>query len=90
MLEKPLGSLGLGGTTINVMMGNVIGIRIVSKNIYLDISIVGNMQVSSKGLGGTTINVMMGNVIGIGIVSKNIYVDISIVGNMQVSSKVSR
>ena len=48
MLEKPLGSLGLGETTTNVMVGNILGMRIVSKNIYLDIFIVGNMQVSSK------------------------------------------
>ena len=48
MLEKPLGSLGLGGTTINVMIGNILGMRIVSKNIYLDIFIVGNIQFSLK------------------------------------------
>ena len=40
--------LGLGGTTINVMIGNILGMRIVFTNIYLDISIVGNIQVSLK------------------------------------------
>ena len=48
MLDKPLGSLGLGETIINVMIGNILGMRIVSKNIYLDIFIVGNIQVSLK------------------------------------------
>ena len=48
MLEKPLGSLGLGGITINVMIGNILGMRTVSKNIYLDIFIVGNIQVFLK------------------------------------------
>ena len=48
MLEKPLGSLGLGGTTINVMIGNILGMKIVYKNIYLDIFIVGNIEVSLK------------------------------------------
>ena len=48
MLEKPLGSLGLSGTTVNVMIGNKLGMRIVYKNIYLDIFIVGNIQVSLK------------------------------------------
>ena len=48
MLEKQLGSLGLGGTTISVMTGNILGMRIVSKNIYLDIFIVGNIQVFLK------------------------------------------
>ena len=48
MLEKPLGSLGLGGTAINVMIGNILGMRIVSKNIYLDVFIVGNIQISLK------------------------------------------
>ena len=42
------GSLGLGGTTINVMIGNILGMRIVLRNIYLDIFIVGNIQVSLK------------------------------------------
>ena len=28
MLEKPLRSLGLGGITINVMIGNILGMRI--------------------------------------------------------------
>ena len=31
MLENPLRSLGLGGTTINVMIENILGMRIVSK-----------------------------------------------------------
>ena len=48
MLEKPPGSLGLGVITINVIIGNILGMRIVSKNIYLDIFIVGNIQVSLK------------------------------------------
>ena len=48
MLEKPLGSLGLRGTTINAVIGNILGMRIVSKNIYLDIFIVRNIQVSLK------------------------------------------
>ena len=48
MLEKPLGSLGLGGITINVMIGNILGMRTVSKNIYLDIFIVGNIQAFLK------------------------------------------
>ena len=48
MLEKPLGSLGSGGTTIDVMTGNILGMRIVFRNIYLDIFIVGNIQVSLK------------------------------------------
>ena len=48
MLEKPLGSLGLSGTTVNVMIGNKLGMRIVYKNIYLDIFIVGNIQISLK------------------------------------------
>ena len=47
-LEKPLGSLGSGGTTIDVMTGNILGMRIVFRNIYLDIFIVGNIQVSLK------------------------------------------
>ena len=37
MLDKLLGSLGLDGITINIMIGNVIGMRIVFGNIYLDI-----------------------------------------------------
>ena len=41
MLEKPLGSLGLSGTTIKVMIGNILRMRFVSKNIYLDIFILG-------------------------------------------------
>ena len=41
-------SLGLGGTTINVMIGNILGMKIVYKNIYLDIFIVGNIEVSLK------------------------------------------
>ena len=48
MLEKLLGSLGLGGITINVMIGNILGMRTVSKNIYLDIFIVGNIQAFLK------------------------------------------
>ena len=48
MLEKPLGSLGLGETTKNVMIGNIPGIRIVFRKIYLDIFIVGYIQVSLK------------------------------------------
>ena len=48
MLEKSLGSLGSGGTTIDVMTGNILGMRIVFRNIYLDIFIVGNIQVSLK------------------------------------------
>ena len=48
MLQKPLESLGLGGTTINVMIGNILGRRIVFRNIYLVILIVENMQVSLK------------------------------------------
>ena len=39
MLEETLGRLG--GTTINVIIGNILGMRFVSKNIYLDIFIVG-------------------------------------------------
>ena len=46
MLDNPLGILGLGGTIINVTIGNILGMRIVSKNIYLDIFMVGNIQVS--------------------------------------------
>ena len=46
MLEKPLGSLDLGGITINVMIGNILEMRIVFRNNYLDIFIVGNIQVS--------------------------------------------
>ena len=45
---KPLGSLGLGGRAINVMIGNILGMRIVSKNIYLNIFIVASMQASLK------------------------------------------
>ena len=41
MLEKPLGSLGLTGTTTKVMIGNILRMRFVSKNIYLDIFILG-------------------------------------------------
>ena len=48
MFEKLLGSLGLGGTTINIMIGNILGMMRVFRNIYLDIFIVGNMQVSLK------------------------------------------
>ena len=48
MLEKPLGSLGLGGTTITVMMGNILGMRIVFRNICLDIFIVGKIKVFFK------------------------------------------
>ena len=47
-VEKLLGCLDLGGTTINVMIGNILGIRIVFRNIYLDIFIVGNIQLSLK------------------------------------------
>ena len=28
MLEKPMEGLGLGGTTINVMIGNILGMKI--------------------------------------------------------------
>ena len=38
MLEKPLGTLGLGEATIK-LIGNILGMRIVSKNIYLDIQV---------------------------------------------------
>ena len=48
ILEKPLESSGLGGTTIDIMTGNILGMRIVFRNIYLDIFIVGNIQVSLK------------------------------------------
>ena len=48
MLEKPLGSLGLGGITINVIIGNILGMRVVFRSIYLEILIVGNIQVSLK------------------------------------------
>ena len=41
MLEKPLGSLGLSGTTIKVMIENILTMRFVSKYIYLDIFILG-------------------------------------------------
>ena len=41
MLEKPLGSLGLSGTTIKVMIANILRMSFVSKNIYLDIFILG-------------------------------------------------
>ena len=34
MLEKRLGSLGLGWTTLNVMIGNILGMRTVFMNIY--------------------------------------------------------
>ena len=47
-LEKPLGSLGLDGAAINVMIANMLGMRIVSRNIYEDMYIVGNIQVSLK------------------------------------------
>ena len=46
--EQPLGSLILKRITINVMIGNVLGMRIVFRNIYLDIAEVGNIQVSLK------------------------------------------
>ena len=48
MLEKPLGSLGLIGININVMIGKILGMRIVFRSNYLDIFIVGNIQVSLK------------------------------------------
>ena len=48
MMEKPVGSLVLGGITINVMIGNILGMRIVFRNIYLDIFIVGNIQLSLR------------------------------------------
>ena len=41
MLEKPLGSLGLSGTTVKVMIENILIMRFVSKHIYLDIFILG-------------------------------------------------
>ena len=41
MLEKPLGSVGLSGTTIKVMIENILTMRFVSKHIYLDIFILG-------------------------------------------------
>ena len=34
--------------TIDVMTGHILGMRIVFRNIYLDIFIVGNIQVSLK------------------------------------------
>lgn len=46
MLEKLLESLDLGAVSINVMIGNILGMRIVYKNIDLDIFMVGNIQVS--------------------------------------------
>ena len=46
-VEETTGSLGLDGTTI-IMIGNILGMRIVFRNIYLDIFIVGNIQVSLK------------------------------------------
>ena len=48
ILEKALGKLGIGGTTINVMIGNMCEKRIVFRNIYLNIFIVGNIQASLK------------------------------------------
>ena len=48
MLEKPLGSLGLDRTAINFMVGNILGMKFVCKNIYLDIFMVGNIQVFLK------------------------------------------
>ena len=42
MLEKTLGSLGLGEITINVTIGNIRGIRIVFRTIYLDIFLIRN------------------------------------------------
>ena len=48
ILEKPLGSLDLSRTTINVMIANIIGMKIVFRKIYLDIFIVGNIQISLK------------------------------------------
>ena len=48
MLQKTLWSLGLGGTTINARIRNILEIRTVSKNIYLDIFIVGNIQFPLK------------------------------------------
>ena len=48
VLEKPLGSLGLDGITINVIIGNILGMRVVFRSIYLEILIVGNIQVSLK------------------------------------------
>ena len=45
---KLLRSLGLGRITINVMIGNILVMRIVFRDIYLDIFLVGNMQVSLK------------------------------------------
>ena len=46
MLEKPLASLRLGGITVNVMIGNILGMRTVFRNIYLDSFIVENIKVS--------------------------------------------
>ena len=48
MSEKALRSLVLGGTTINVIIGNILEMRIVFRNIYLGIFIVGNIHVSLK------------------------------------------
>ena len=48
MMEKPVGSLVLGGITISVITGNILGMRIVFRNIYLDIFIVGNIQLSLR------------------------------------------
>ena len=44
MLEKPLGSLGLSGTITNVMIRNILGMKIVFKNSYLDIFIAGTYR----------------------------------------------
>ena len=48
MLGNPLGSLGLGGTTINVMSRNILGMRSIFRNNYLDIVLVEKIQVSLK------------------------------------------
>ena len=44
MLEKLLESLDLGAVSINVMIGNILGMRIVYRIIYLGIFIVRNIQ----------------------------------------------
>lgn len=48
MLEKLLESLDLGAVSINVMIGNILGMRIVYRIIYLGIFIVKNIQLFLK------------------------------------------
>ena len=45
---SPTYCLGLAGTTIDVMTGNILGMRTAFRKIYIDIFIVGNIQVSLK------------------------------------------